>query len=1520
MSFGNPFSAGYENSFGALGLGFNGFEVSLNFVSGVPDPNVISDSSLKLIFKSLLKRDETTKEKALNELASFTTSDNISILKDDLVLITWIQLYPKLSISENKSVRSLSHHIQCKLISILQKSYLKYLKDSLPILLSGLYDIDSSVSNLTLKYLSEVFNKDQTKINNLWVLFNNEILNFIDQVLNKEKIDSLSDDRFISRDEAELKYLRLINSTISMTSHLLQLSIKLDKMDLNLESSFNDLFNYENLWHYLLINSNTNNQRIFKTLLSLINAVLKLKPDLFNEKAWKLLSKRFLKSLTFVKKIDLDNSSNFLIYSTVILPILSTLINLNNSNPLFYSFDKSSKEKIIELLKVGSLNSDSSYYVKLSEYLKTSNILSLQDDSKIIETILLNDFRFELSKNLKFREGSNFIINSLLTNLEIISLSSNSNDSFQGIFNEVVKIKSPIINNLIDPIVKFIPNEIISSKFDSIENEDLNLQILLKISLLKTVSLESVLEKSLESLRSKSEEDEEGKSFMNHPAFEIFEFVIIENQSTYSQIINEFIDELPTFITPLVIEKPIRILITYANSRLYEKDLFIETFDNFIIKLTMIDSKDKLLSRLDKFANKAELLSNSQELQSTVNEASSKYNFNDDSLFKSHLITNESVIELYNLAIQLNKIDEFLAYFFKNNSENNELFNYLITNTRLIEDNLWSNESNSDLHNKFDLFLNDELVKERYFQSLKSFIFKNGSDSNLISTINEKLTKYPDLINILFNYEELINSLVEMYGDKLDSRLSLGNPLETNIYILEVQDKSFQIEPIRSLLNYSIFLNDLSVPSSDSLLLYLGILSEIGSDYLFLSAEDKENEAILKFKDDLSNKLNSLIPDTIKFDQILNSLISGDQTSTFIDLLFNEENQVLNFYKSRILFSILNDLKSKQLGFNNSKIDLLNFEKFIKTNIRLKDNNKLLIFITIIFSITEFLNSSQFERLRNLIASELIGLKSSEILTNGLNKLTVLNNFLVNNENDESPLQPQRLNLIINEINKWIESDISFEENFSVLRIQIMKFLNLLLNFNELKSKENLIEITVKLLQDSIAFISIGEGENLEELKYISIKLYLLIKKEKLFDEKIINELDDELLEYYKSTEEVEKVNQCIILNDELINRFLNLISFKKLKPITNELIIKYFKLFSLENKRNLIKKIEILILLKQQDLVIEFELNKTEAESFKIDEIFINNVLNPPNLNEFIEHEEKYNELLINYLWNWRLILIHFKEISLDLRNLYIKQLESKELLTKFLTFLSNLILFEINDKEYLLNFSEDEIINYFYEDVLNLSLEIKNLGINLYYLILNYIGSLSINWFNNLKDRSFKAKFENFTIQYISPNLIKDKLNQFQKKIESFTSKDENLTIRINKLTNEIKVIYLIDEQNLEIIFKIPDNYPLKNIEILGVSRVGVKEQTWKSWLLSSQRIISVTNGEIEESLNFFLKNIKFHFKGFEECAICYSILHSDNSLPSKKCSTCENKFHAGCLYKWFKSSGGNTCPLCRSTFNFK
>lgn len=61
------------------------------------------------------------------------------------------------------------------------------------------------------------------------------------------------------------------------------------------------------------------------------------------------------------------------------------------------------------------------------------------------------------------------------------------------------------------------------------------------------------------------------------------------------------------------------------------------------------------------------------------------------------------------------------------------------------------------------------------------------------------------------------------------------------------------------------------------------------------------------------------------------------------------------------------------------------------------------------------------------------------------------------------------------------------------------------------------------------------------------------------------------------------------------------------------------------------------------------------------------------------------------------------------------------------------------------------------------------------------------------------------------------------------------------------------------------------------------------------------SLQDGLVLDALTLFKRNVSLHFAGVTECAICYSIISvNDRSLPNRSCKTCDNTFHASCLYK--------------------
>ena len=125
-------------------LGYNGFPVSLNYITHL-DISALYNPEVVVIFKSLMKRDPKTKEKALNDLLTVSAID-------DSTIIAWLKCIQNLPwIILEVFVYCL---IKFKPISKIVggKTYSKYLKSSMPIWLMGMFDTDKSVSSVHIKH------------------------------------------------------------------------------------------------------------------------------------------------------------------------------------------------------------------------------------------------------------------------------------------------------------------------------------------------------------------------------------------------------------------------------------------------------------------------------------------------------------------------------------------------------------------------------------------------------------------------------------------------------------------------------------------------------------------------------------------------------------------------------------------------------------------------------------------------------------------------------------------------------------------------------------------------------------------------------------------------------------------------------------------------------------------------------------------------------------------------------------------------------------------------------------------------------------------------------------------------------------------------------------------------------------------------------------------------------------------------------------------------------------------------
>jgi hypothetical protein len=207
------------------------------------------------------------------------------------------------------------------------------------------------------------------------------------------------------------------------------------------------------------------------------------------------------------------------------------------------------------------------------------------------------------------------------------------------------------------------------------------------------------------------------------------------------------------------------------------------------------------------------------------------------------------------------------------------------------------------------------------------------------------------------------------------------------------------------------------------------------------------------------------------------------------------------------------------------------------------------------------------------------------------------------------------------------------------------------------------------------------------------------------------------------------------------------------------------------------------------------------------------------------------------------------------------------------------------------------------------------KLLAAHLYWLALRLLPAAVRGWWGFLKNRGLSIAVEEFTAKCFTGLVVDWELGEVM-------SADKELFegIVVKRIGSDIAANYEVEEAVLGLLLRLPSSFPLKQVEITestNTNRAGVADARWKAWLLSVASVM-MNGGAIVEAIQVFGKNVKSHFSGVEDCAICYSLIGViDRTLPGKRCGTCKALFHGGCLFKWFRTGGSSTCPLCRSLF---
>ncbi|GEQ70580.1 hypothetical protein JCM33374_g4258 [Metschnikowia sp. JCM 33374] len=1573
-------------------IGYNGFHVSLFYLAIIDSDNV-QNPNVTIALKNLAKKNAVTKEKRLSEFLKMLENSSFDV-KDYHILVCWLQLYPRLAIDSQKSVRQLAHQILATYMDKYgAKEFSKYLKTAMPIWLQGLFD-DKSIANSVRSELLKCFAGDESKVNyKIWIIFHEQIINYCHAVLIHESASSITDERSESSDEVSMKYERAVNSALMMFLQIIRLA-NTHKYFINDTASVqvNEILTSDQLWDNLgsCASKENLNTSLFRSYLGLISELFTideegaLKPFTSNlndlKSVFKTVSKKFIKN---VKLSPTSDMSSTIIYSSVILPLLNSLTLLTSfakKSPTkikksFWQFGGSkSFSRLKDILKLGPCNSDPSYYGYLKNFfaaLESADISSGEDfpfldfssakDAKnIIQKILLPHFQKLRGHNaLAFKCSG---IQCLIYVFELFSRQISDENELRSLaqslfFTFLDSISIPRIrkddlvmkDSCITYLAQFFASNVAPGQEDLSEGI-LDLLGKKEQTQIKKVAISGdyiqICTNYYLVLREVSDED--GNTFLQEIIERLEEtydiaplsqgLTILLNSLSNSKNNTLVADwaavNLPGFVSSEFVELPLNFLRKLLEVR-FEID-YGQLINDFFLKISaecpsylavlfgiIIDlglfKEDSMNSIPDAYAY---LIQISQDKNRSDSENSLILAFVENEEICSNLLQSTVSLERQNkLIASIVNYDQFSKLAILHESSVKALISCALEYI------------NQEYSVKFlERFQENEIVGSVLFEKLMTL----GPEHDF-SALANLLSRKQDILPL-----EKIKVEMNKALESIDLvSLSISNPLFQNINLIK-RSKCPSLSPF--ILTIAAFLKELSKVSNTedtSISILRSICSEYISDYNFLTLPSGD-ETVTKVRNSL-DEIDSvaIVVDEINIAEAFNSTSADDMISSLLGEISGKGLfTARQYYISRILVRAFNPVFE---SMSLSKFDNLEI-------VYTKLSNHPLKLATFLCSATKFIGvSSKLDRIRNFVFAEILGVRSSaEICESGLIWLSLASSF-INVDSAYDILPSHKLGMLINHLASWLECDIAFDNSFVSVRTLLASFISQFIQLLGEGVPDKTWDLAVDLCLNNLGMAQLNHDAT--ALEYFSVRLFLVLSKyinKNVFDDwrQSRISIEEEILELTVAKQSKNSqstvCHQPEVLVYELFERSLQKATISKEVLAENE-----DKLYQMLARSQIVgsQKIACSLLKKfiyqsQQDVILEVQMRKsnlsgdndTTSDMATLNSILLQTVSNQEfHLEEAFE-DKNYHDVF-RYLWSWVLIFDHFKESTYSMKADYIGQLKTNDSIGTLLNtifdilplteqgFINQLVIEPIEKNEKAKP-SQSIIQNYdisYSSHGNSVREEVHFLLAHLCYQTFHFLGSFASQWFNEIRDVQLKQQIEKFSVRFISPILISEMLGDVEKAKDKLTKNDDTLTIKVNKITNEIKSIYVIDEQTMEMVIKIPEKFPLSNVSVEGPVRLGVKENQWKAWLLASQRVITLTNGSIFDCIELFNKNVNLHFSGFEECAICYSILHQDHSLPSKTCPTCSNKFHAACLYKWFKSSGSSTCPLCRSAFNF-
>ena len=1500
-----------------LGIGNNGTNISFNYFDALPDNSLLSnikDANLLLNIKQLFKKDDTTKEKALNKILELLNS-NTDLIKEDINILVWSMIYPKLVISGSKNVTILANEVATVILKYVKENKLKqllpYFQDLFPILIFGISDLDKKVSRATKQNLNSLFNNEQSKIDGLYQHFRVNLLRIVYSILCIETEETLYNFDSSSKESEFINSIknRHINLKISAINLLTELIEKNDyKFIIDNEYLQEIMTNkemYEMLTMKFIQKYGINGPKaILRLTILIVSKKTKVNNKELRTEYWSVSSNKKIMKLiakNIFKLLNEWNESKQQLLSALTVDVI-LLLNSFEDIDGFWEVAKSPYESLYKWLGLGpGIFTPINYYRELERF--TVDMCTKNQDSNEFEThwIKIWDSGFEKELKRRDRFGNEFLEQFWVY---FISLNQKFND-FDA---------KAVSNKMMATVMKKKVNEKLMTIFTKAQS-----------------SFYSDVEEQIKHVLSK---DEHSHAIQDYPEVKTFVTNALMLLISSSHENNIFIDAgcsdqaLNVLLETILENKDLENFVIFVNSSKFDPSVYMKSL--FIPFLHKMDPS-KVSNTISKIRNKElikEAVDEDVSLQSIL--------FNSNELVSLDLMTMKTVVNFHET------LDNF-EFFNKFNTLSEALkIQYLLFNPSYVEE-FATTAYDLDNHDWYDLLSdccnNNKFVSESVLKYLETEFIKNIDDeeekylieiiTDLIADNEECVLDYLKMKNNFLFLEKVFKGL-EFIDDRLVSVAGLNS--SSILFKDYIQDGYYSInqyqfeKDLKSLKFAAVLIQllpDLNALNEDVCFINYNIIKLLTTHYSIIMNND---EIVFTFDD---YKFN-IIKMTPTLCDIENFVLNQSATNTYLDLLSFEDSTpaLLKFYKTKLMSMIINNVIDEtpesvyKVNVTNNNIENVILKCLRNADVLSNFDNTFVYLLCYLTSIHETYNyNDQFTKLTSYIMSEFHQLKPEQFENVTYKYLIILINLAENHDASESPkFNEMRFNGFIKNIVNLYEDIDWYEDESNYKKYLRSLFLRLFINLNNYSSlKAQVLEFSQNLITENLQIcelIDANENSSSDLLEH-SLKLLNFVE----MDEFLMEEVCENVFNIFTQEKNLETdlIEGCLLTYAN--PKFLNL-KFDELIDILKNAT------FGLNKKRLAFLLLDKIFKTERYINCIDFELGRKEIIkshselSSKMNDLDINNnSSNSVDVNIDDELKKKYridekilqlldvfeNESIISYIWTIGLIMTSLENTTLNLFNLFMTQLGTNWFMEKWF----EKVYLKVNDED-----GEINIKNTFSIDGGN---EIKNITYRICKLLTSKSSLSGIyTWYNNFEKSESEHYSEYFT-KYISKHLIEEQMEELQNNKLLKELKDEFsefLTIEVKPDLNLVKAKFDIDEQTLDIFYQYENDFPLKPIKAtVKNNKIGINDKTLKTWLLTIKKTPVILS-----NISTVCNNIKLKFANLEECAICYYVINDTNkSLPNKKCPTCTKKFHNVCLYKWFKNSNSNACPLCRSNFTF-